>query len=166
MTDPSAAEDEARATAMLADAGAAIVAGVERCLPDWVPAQVTRILDLWGRADPAVRAEAERAAAAAGPAVTARVVGELRRLLASDPAEQRRTPLQVVRSAVREPTEILAGAGVAPVARDPFDERAHPEDRYDLAPRTLGDLGDPELAPLLLVWGHAKARVLRARAAR
>jgi hypothetical protein len=50
------------------------------------------------------------------------------------------------------------------VQRDPFDERMLPEDRYDLAPRTLGDLGDPELAPLHLAWGLAKAEVLRSRA--
>ncbi len=156
--------DEARAAAMLGEAGVAIVAGVERLLPTWVPAQVVRILDAWDRAAPAVRAEAERAALAAGPEVAARVATELRALFAADPAAQVRTPLQVVRGAVREPTAILAAAGVAPVARDAFDERALPEDRYDLAPRTLGDLGDPELAPLLLVWGQAKARVLRARA--
>ena len=50
--------------------------------------------------------------------------------------------------------------------RDPFDERAWPEDRYDLVPRTLGDLGDPDLGPLHLAWGMAKATVLRARADR
>jgi len=36
---------------------------------------------------------------------------------------------------------------------------------YGLVPRTLGDLGDPELAPLHLAWGMAKATVIRARRA-
>jgi hypothetical protein len=92
------------------------------------------------------------------------VVAELDALLALDPDAQRTTPLAIVRTAYREPTAILDAAGVPPVRRDPFDERMLPEDRYDLAPRTLGDLGDPELAPLHLAWGLAKAQVLRARA--
>ena len=37
------------------------------------------------------------------------------------------------------------------------------DDIYGLVPRTLGDLGDPELAPLHLAWGMAKATVIRAR---
>ena len=103
------------------------------------------------------------------PPVTraARRVGErLAALLATDPEEQRETPLEIVRTLYEEPTEILVAAGVPPVVRDAFDERAWPEDRYDLVPRTLGDLGDPDLGPLHLAWGMAKATVLRARAGR
>jgi hypothetical protein len=106
---------------------------------------------------------ARSAAPAAGTAAAARISESLGALLATDPAEQRATPLEIVRTAYREPTEILIGAGVPPVQRDPFDERTLPEDRYDLAPRTLGDLGDAELAPLHMAWGVAKAMVLRAR---
>jgi hypothetical protein len=72
--------------------------------------------------------------------------------------------LEVVRTAVREPTGVLERAGVPPVVRDTFDERSWPDDRYGLVPRTLGDLGDPDLGPLQLAWGLAKAKVLRARA--
>ena len=71
-----------------------------------------------------------------------------------------------MRSAYREPTAVLVAAGIPPVARDDFDERAWPDDRYGLVVRTLGDLGDPDLAPLHLAWGLAKARVLRLRPAR
>ncbi len=92
------------------------------------------------------------------------MVASLRALLAADPAEQRATPLEIVRTIYREPTEVLVAAGVPAVVRDPFDERAWPEDRYGLVLRTLGDLGDPDLAPLHLAWGVAKATVLRARA--
>ena len=73
--------------------------------------------------------------------------------------------LEVVRSAYREPTGVLEEAGVPPIVRDEFDERAWPDDVYGLVPRTLGDLGDPELAPLHLAWGMAKATVIRDRRA-
>jgi hypothetical protein len=155
---------EARGLAMLAETGAAIAAGVAQRVPGWVVAQVTRLIDAWGRADDAARAEAIGAAPAAGAAAAARIGAALSDLFARDPADQRATPLEIVRSVYREPTEVLMAAGIPPVVRDAFDERTRPDDRYDLAPHTLGDLGDPELAPLHLAWGVAKATVLRARA--
>jgi hypothetical protein len=91
------------------------------------------------------------------------VAGALRALLASDADEQAATPLEVVRTAYREPTGVLAAAGVPAVVRDEFDERAWPDDRYGLVPRSLGDLGDDALSPLHLAWGMAKAAVVRAR---
>ena len=102
----------------------------------------------------------------AGRAAAARVTGELRALFALDAAEQRMTPLEVVRTAVREPSEVLERAGVPPVVRDAFDEQAWPDDRYGLVPRTLGDLGEADLGPLQLAWGLAKTKVLRARGRR
>jgi hypothetical protein len=142
----------------------AIVAGVERCGPSWVVGSVTRLVDAWGRLDSDRRAAAiAEADDAAGPAV-ATVVTALRDLFALDPAEQRTTPLQIVRRLVAAPTAVLQAAGVPGVVRDAFEERAFPDDEYDLVPRTLGDLGDPDLGPRLLAWGLAKAAVLRARA--
>jgi hypothetical protein len=154
---------ETRGLAMLAETGDAIATGVAREVPGFVIAAVDRILDSWGRADDATRARAQRAAPPAGAAAAGRIGDALRTLLATDPAAQRATPLEIVRTVFREPTEILVAAGVPAVVRDPFDERTQPDDRYDLAPRTLGDLGDPDLAPLHLAWGVAKAMVLRAR---
>jgi hypothetical protein len=145
----------------LREAGETIVAGVERCLPAWVETQVVSVLDAWGRADLDDRRRATDAASAAGAAATDRVAGALRALFAIEPSEQVATPLEIVRSAYREPTAVLAAAGVPPVVRDEFDERAWPDDRYGLVPRTLGDLGDSDLAPLHLAWGVAKAAVLR-----
>jgi hypothetical protein len=159
-------DDEAQGLEMLRTTGSAIAAGVARQLPGWVGVQVVRILDAWGRADEPTRRRALDAAPRAGDAAAGRVAVALEALFATDVADQRSSPLAIVRSAYREPTVILEEAGVPPVRRDPFDERTLPEDRYDLAPRSLGDLGDPELAPLHLAWGLAKARVLRARAAR
>jgi hypothetical protein len=155
---------EADGLARLRETGDAIATGVAREIPRWSVVQVARILDAWGKAESDTRARAQDDARAAGDSAAARIDAELRALLATDPSAQRSTPLEIVRTAYREPTAVLVAAGVPPVTRDAFDERAHPDDRYDLAPRTFGDLGDPDLAPLHLAWGLAKATVLRARA--
>jgi hypothetical protein len=147
--------------AVLAAAGDAIVAGVEQAGPDWAVRQVDRILDAWGRLAPDRRPAVRDDAARAGRAASVRVGAALRNLLAREPTEQTATPLEIVRTLVVEPTAVLQALGVPPVVRDPFDERSHPEDRYDLSPRTLTDL-DPALGPELLVWGVAKAKVVRA----
>jgi hypothetical protein len=139
------------------------VEGVTRCGPTWVVASVMRVVDAWGQLDADARTATRAAAEAAAAPATAAVVAELRELFARDPAEQRSTPLQVVRMLVAAPTAVLRAAGVPGVIRDAFEERAFPEDEYDLSPRTLGDLGDPDLGPQLLAWGLAKAAVLRAR---
>jgi hypothetical protein len=160
----SSRDDEAIAQRRLAEAGDAIVAGVGRELPGWVRRSMARIADAWGRLDVDDRAVLDRAAVDAAAEVTARVTGELTALFVVDAAAQRATPLEIVRTAYREPTAALEAAGIPPIERDAFDERAWPDDRYGLVPRTLGDLGDPDLAPLHLAWGMAKATVLRARA--
>jgi hypothetical protein len=158
-------EQEQRGLHMLRDAGAAIVEGVEHELAGWVERSVVGVLDAWGRAPAEVRERAERDAVEAGRAATARVSGELRALFALDAARQRATPLEIVRGAHREPTVVLAAAGIPPIVRDEFAERAWPDDDYGLVVHGLGDLGDGALAPLQLAWGMAKARVLEARRA-
>jgi hypothetical protein len=156
-------DDEQPGLALLQEASDAILAGVERELPGWVERSVARILDAWGRASPDARTRAEHDAVGAGRAATTRGVGELRALFALDPEEQRSTPLEIVRRAYREPTGVLAAAGIPPVERDEFAERAWPDDTYGLVVHGLGELGDDELAPLQMVWGLAKAKMLRAR---
>ena len=158
-----APDDEARALARLGETGAAIVGGIERQVPGWVQTEVERLLDAWGRAPAETRARAAAQSIEAGTAAARRIVDELRALFAVDPAEQKATPLEIVRTAYREPTAVLDAMGVPAIVRDEFDERAWPDDVYGLVPRTLGDLGDPELAPLHLAWGLAKATVIRAR---
>ena len=155
------AGDDADARRLLQEAGDGILEGVERELPGYLVRRVGWILDAWDRLDAATREQADQDALAVAAIAGARVVTELRALFATDPVEQRSTPLEVVRRAVREPTVLLAGLGVPPVARDEFEERSWPDDVYGLTPHTLGDLGDPDLAPLHLAWGMAKARVLR-----
>jgi len=163
MTANSGTGAEDAALELLRQADDAIIAGVERELPGWAVRGVARILDAWGQLDAAARAQADREAEAAGDVARTRVVAALRALFALDPAEQRATPLQVVRTAHHEPTALLASLGVPHVVRDEFDERSFPDDVYGLVPHTLGDLGDPDLGPLHLAWGMAKTRVLQAR---
>ena len=155
---------EAEALTRLREHSDAIVVGVELRLPDWTVVQVRRVLDAWGRADAQARRRADVEAEAAGPRVAARVGADLRVLFALDPDDMRATPLEIIRTAVWEPTEVLRTAGVAEVVREPFVVRAYPKDVYDLVPHNLGDLGDPELGPLHLAWGLARAGVQRARA--
>jgi hypothetical protein len=120
------------------------------------------IADAWDRLDPDARAELDADAITAGDAAGARVVASLHDLFATPPAEQRSTPLEIVRSATREVTQVLASAGIPPVERDEFAERAFPDDQYGVTPATLAELGDEDLGPLQLAWGLAKAKVLRA----
>lgn len=145
--------------------GDAILEGVVRELPGWIIRSVDRIIDAWGRLTPAEVDAARDGARAIGPIAAERVQGELRALLGADPADQWSTPLNIVRTAYREPTDLLEHYGIPPVVRDSFDERHAPADLYDLSPRAMADLGDPDLGPVLLAWGIAKAKVLRARVA-
>jgi hypothetical protein len=163
-TDPPPEATEARRLSDLARVGDEIIAGVERTLGPWMVSCVARILEAWGRSAADVVARALATAEREAPAVADRIARSLRELFAQDPSEQTRTPLEIVRTAIGDPTRILVDAGVPPVERDAFEERTWPEDRYDLLPRTLADLGDPDLGPLQLAWGLAKAGVLRARA--
>ena len=137
------------------------MAGVADQLPGFLRARAGLVLDAWARLPPEARVRVDDEIDAAVEAATTRVGRELEALLAADPASQRATPLEVVRSAVREPTAVLADAGIPDVVRDEFEERSLPLDRYGLAPRTFADLG-ADLGPVQLAWGMAKAAWLRA----
>ncbi len=76
---------------------------------------------------------------------------------------QVRSPLEVFQEAMRFPTEVLAGAVVPAIERDPVEEAALPGDRYRLAPASSQVLGDRAWRAHL-AWGAAKARALRAGA--
>jgi hypothetical protein len=127
----------------------AIVAAI----PGWVTGSVERVMaNRSMRMTPEIR----RAAAAAGSRARAETGAAIRALLAADIDDQRSTPLTLLRQAVRYPAGVLQDAGVAPVARDRFAERAFPDDVYDLTPASLADI-DPALTELGIAWGAAKA---------
>lgn len=153
-TDGSPTDEE-----LLASHAAVLAAGIERALGPWVARSVIGLADAW---QPGLGRTLTGPAEDAGRAAAAEIGPEVRALLALDVDAQPTGPLAVLRSAVRFPTEVLASAGVPPVVRDEFAERAFPDDVYGLAPAAFADL-DPSLQDAGLVWGAAKAHVVLAR---
>ncbi len=82
----------------------------------------------------------------------------VRELLGTDIDEQRANPLALVRSGLGPATARLASLDLPAVERDPFVAQAFPDDIYDLAPATFGDI-DESLQEAGLMWGAAKAHV-------
>jgi hypothetical protein len=138
----------------------ALADAVVAALPGWVERSVARILAAWQDGPPA--SDVLAAAQEAGRRAAVEVGGEVRALLAADIDDQRSTPLALLRTAVRYPTEVLQAAGVPPVDRDPIQVRLLPSDLYDLSPASFADV-DPALAEPGLVWGAAKAFAHRRR---
>lgn len=153
MADPS--QDEA---ALLAY-GTALADAVEQVLAEWV---VRCVVARCTGAGVPVTDDVQARAAQAGAACRDQVVPELRLLLGADLADQRGTPLGILRDAARFPTAVLAGLGVPHVVRDEFDERADPDDVYALAPAAFVDV-DESLTGPGIAWGAAKAHVHMAR---
>jgi hypothetical protein len=139
----------------------ALIAAIEAALPGWVVRSVERLVVAYTGAPPddatidAARAAGRRAADDA--------VGRVRALLARDIDDQVETPLTILRAhAVPYPTRVLVDAGVPPVVRDDFKERAFPDDPYDLTPAGWADIDESLQAPGM-AWGAWKAMTYRAR---
>lgn len=159
VVDPRGDDGTAADEAALAGYATALADAVDDVLAGWVRRCVVEVADRWR---PGTSAPLGPAIAAAGEAARADVGGQLRALLATDVDLQATGPLAVLRQGVRYPTAVLADAGVPPVAREAFAQRAFPDDRYDLAPAAFADV-DPSLHEPGLVWGAAKAHVVLAR---
>ncbi|MFM7063786.1 MAG: hypothetical protein ACKO04_09910 [Actinomycetes bacterium] len=151
----AAAQDEAAFAAY----GTALADAVDAAVEDWV---VRSVVGRCTDAEVPVTDDVRAQAAAAGAACRASVVPALRTLLSQDLAEQRGTPLGLLREAAQFPTEVLRRLGVPHVRRDGFDERADPEDVYALAPAAFADV-DESLTGPGIAWGAAKAHVHMAR---
>ena len=154
---PGPTQSDLEALAGFADA---LADGIDVAIGPWVIASVDRVVRAEtgvGPSDDVVtraRDAAEQARATVSPRVRA--------LLEFDIDEQRTGPLEIVREAVRFPTEVLREAGIAPVERDPAAVSMFPDDPYDLTPTRFADL-DPDLHDPGLMWGAAKAHVHLAR---
>lgn len=134
------------------DAAELLADGAIAALPGWVERCVVETCE---RAGLAVTALGEQARTA-GEQCAAEIGPPLRDLLTTDVDEQQTTPLSVLRSAVRFPTQVLADAGVPTPPRDDFDAARFPDDPYGLTPASFADI-DPELGPIGIAWGAAKA---------
>jgi hypothetical protein len=139
--------------AQLEEYAAALADGIVAALPGWVVRCVDRVFVAWAGSSSREIAAASRAV---GERAAADIGAEVRRLLGADIDEQWTTPLELVRSAVRYPTAVLAELGVPPVERDDFSIRNFPDDVYGLSPASLADI-DSDLAEPGIVWGAAKA---------
>jgi hypothetical protein len=145
--DPNSDEE------MLAAYADRLAAGIEATLPAWVRRCVLTRVEQSGveaPTDDRIEEAAEGASVEVGAAV--------RLLLETDIDLQRTSPLAVLRTAVRFPTEVLRGAGVPEVVRDHDAERMFPDDVYDLTPASFADV-DPSLHQPGIEWGAAKAHV-------
>ncbi len=128
--------------------------GVEAHLGDWVVRSVrdsiTRVgcdgLDL------------DQPASIAATAAVAEVAVAVRTLLETDIDRQTSTPLTLLRSAVRFPTQVLLEHEVPAPVRPAFESDAFPDDLYGLTPANFGDVA-PELHELGLQWSAAKAYI-------
>jgi hypothetical protein len=132
---------------------------IEAALPGWVERCVREVAEAWR---PGLWVDLAGRAEAAGRAARSEVGPRVRELLGIDVDQQPTGPLDLCRSAVRYPTEVLAGAGVPPVERDEFAARVFPDDVYDLSPANFAAI-DESVAEPGLVWGAAKAHVVLAR---
>jgi hypothetical protein len=141
--------------AALAAYAAELADAVEVAIPRWVDRVVREVLAAQGVAvDDTLAAQIDQAAAAARDAG----VPQVRQLLETDIDQQQTTPLTLLRTLVRHPTEVLRSAGARPVARDEFSRGSFPDDLYDLTPASFADV-DPALHEPGLAWGAAKAYV-------
>src|SRR3954463_12290238 len=133
-----------------------LASAIDRAIGPWVERAVARIMVAYaGAVPPDVAADARRAGADATTVVGA----EVRRLLALDAERQPTNPLSILRAAVRYPTAVLQRAGVPPVVRDEYRERAFPDDLYDLAPATWRDIDETVHEPGI-IWGAWKAKTV------
>ena len=148
------------ADANLMEYGRALAEAIEAALPQWVVRSVEGRWRDWKGTD--ARPDLLDAARDAGERARREIGSAVRELLEQDVDEQRANPLALVRRAVSYPTDVLRVAGVPPVVRDEFDERAFPEDVYALTPASFADV-DPTLHEPSLLWGAAKAHAHLAR---
>lgn len=100
-----------------------------------------------------------------GFAASRYVAHELRRLVASD-VRSSITPLTIVRSAIRYPTQVLREAGITTVQPTPLTRTdAQIDDPYGLSPATLAAL-HPLLPEVAWRWEASRTAVLEERAQR
>lgn len=103
-----------------------------------------------------------RAAQAAAREGATWTMTKLHAALEVDVDAQRVNPLQILRDAVRFPTEVLLAAGIPTLQRDEFDVKINPDDVYGIGPVHWNDV-DESLTEPGIIWGAAKASTVLQR---
>ena len=103
-----------------------------------------------------------RAAQAAAREGATWTMTKLHAALEVDVDAQRVNPLQILRDAVRFPTEVLLAAGIPTLQRDEFDVKINPDDVYGIGPAHWNDV-DESLTEPGIIWGAAKASTVLQR---
>ena len=137
----------------MADISEQLVAAIRDAVPGWIVAAVTARLDGLSEVDAAAALER---AVAVGPAAAEALAARIDSLVTLPIDLQTTTPLALLRTVAVHPTTILTEAGAAPLRRDPFEQRANPDDVFAIAPPTWADLGEDVMAAGM-AWGAAKA---------
>ena len=143
-------ESDAR---LMAEISARLVEASARALGPWVEAAVAQ------RAGDRA-AELASAATAAGERCAEEVPATM---TAPRTRHRRNAPPRSASSARRAATQLPCW--LRPAFRllpGPFDERANPDDRYEVGPATWADLGE-EVGELGIAWGAAKAHLHKRR---
>jgi hypothetical protein len=150
---PDVPESPPDVPGLLDDHARALANAIEGAIPGWVTGSVERVM---ANQSAIMTPEIRRAADAAASGAQATAGAAIRALLSQEIDDQHGTPLMILRQTVKFPTRVLQAAGMSPVRRDRFAERAFPDDLYDLTPASLADI-DPALTDLGISWGAAKA---------
>lgn len=153
--DEAARDEAARDEAVLQEHARRLLDEVGAAFGPYLRARTRALVGTADLEEPGALAEELEAAI---DAASAQALARLDSLLCTDIDAQRDTPLSVLRAAVARPTEVLLGAGVAPVDRDEHDRHLLPGDHYALAPIAFADLGEG-VGEAGLMWGAAKAHV-------
>lgn len=154
-----AGPDDPDDAAIFAAASSDLVDAVDAAVPGWIVRLVVDRIEAWSGA---VSSDWVHEAARAGDEARAEAVTAFGALFAQDVDDQDVNPLAVLRRVTVHAHRVLAAADVPAIERDPFAERAFPDDVYDLVPATWADI-DPALAEPGLTWSAAKAFIFKAR---
>lgn len=138
------------------DPGAVLLETARRVVPGWL----RRISIEAGRRGGVDAAQLESRIDAVVERASGDLLERLADLLGTDVDEQRTTPLTLLRSSVREPTQLLHELGAVPPS--PSADDRFPADVFRLGPATWSDV-DPSLHEPGIAWGAWKAMTVLAR---
>ena len=136
-----------------------LIVAIDQVAEPWLENLVLRVVATRGiPIDDALRLEASIAAREGRQWVGER----LRVALEIDVDAQRLNPLQILREAVRFPTQVMQRFGIRAANRDEYDEKINPDDIYGICPAHWSDI-DESLTEPGIIWGAAKASTVLQR---